>query len=289
MPASRDDAERPSWARTLRSLRLAAGLTQPQAAEAATPMLPVGVPAITQQVISRTEQGGQLPDASVVAALCAAYRATAEASRTVERAINEARERRNDRRLVVQRGNTLHAQQRWRRIEGAAQQIDAVQTGMVLGLLQTPAYAALAMQVPEDHPAIADRRKRFDSMLADSGRQYRLVQTEGSLRVQLGSPELMAEQIQALRTVAEVPHVDLRVLPMRRAVNEPLTAGGFHIYDDVVVLGLEVGAADIDDPDDVQYFRRLFDQYHGPALVGAEAAECLTQLAAQYQELAEAQ
>ncbi|MDN5920032.1 MAG: helix-turn-helix transcriptional regulator [Pseudonocardia sp.] len=285
MPASRADAERPSWAETLRSLRIDAGLTQPQAAAAANRVLAPDS-AITQQVVSRTEQGGQLPDTDVISALCKAYGATPQASEAIQRALETARKRRTDRRLVVQRGNTVHAQQRWRRIEGAAQRVDAIQTGMVLGLLQTPAYAALAMQVPEDHPAIADRRKRFESMLSDTDRQYRLVQTEGSLRVQLGSPELMADQLDALRAAAEVPYVDLRVLPMSSAVTEPLTSGGFHIYDDVVVLGLDVGAADIDDPDDVAYFRQLFEQYHRPALAGSAASELLSKLAEQYRGIA---
>lgn len=284
MPASRNDAERPSWARALRSLRIDAGMTQPQAAAAATQLNSSGEP-ITQQVISRIERGGQLPDQAIVRTLCAVYEAPPETLGSIEQAATEAKQRRTDRRLVIQRGNTLHAQQRWRRIEGTAQAVDAVQTGMVLGLLQTPAYAALAMQVPESHPAVADRRERLRSMLADTDRHYRLVQTEGSLRVQLGSSALMVEQLEALRSITEVPHVDLRILPMSRPVSEPLTAGGFHIYDDVVVLGLEVGAADIDAPEDVDYFRRLFRQYHEPALRGREAANLLDGMASQYRSM----
>ncbi len=284
MPASRDDVTRPSWASALRTLRLDAGLTQPQAASAANLFLPSDK-TITQQVVSRAEQGGQFPEDAVVTALCRAYGAPAQATAEIEAAVRGARERRTDRRLVVQRGNTLHAQQRWRRIEGEAQSVDAVQTGMVLGLLQTPAYAALAMQVDQDHPAVADRRKRFEAMLHDPNRRYRLVQTEGSLRVQLGSPELMAEQLDALQAVCEVPHVDLRILPMQQAVAEPLTGGGFHIYDDVVVLGLEVASADMNDPADVDYFRRLFEQYHQASVGGRAATDLIGELAESYRAL----
>lgn len=284
MPASRDDVTRPSWASALRTLRLGVRLTQPEAARAANPFLSPSDKPITQQDVSRIEQGGQFPDDAVVTALCRAYGAPAQAAE-IEVAVRAARERRSDRRLVVQRGNTLHAQQRWRRIEGEAQSVDAVQTGMVLGLLQTPAYAALAMQVDQDHPAVADRRKRFEAMLHDPNRRYRLVQTEGSLRVQLGSPELMAEQLDALQAVCEVPHVDLRILPMQQAVAEPLTGGGFHIYDDVVVLGLEVASADINDPADVDYFRRLFEQYHQASVGGRAATDLIGELAEGYRAL----
>lgn len=284
MPASRDDVTRPSWAHALRALRLAAGLTQPEAASAANRFLPAEK-AIKQQDVSRAEQGGQFLEDAVVTALCRVYGAQGETAAEIEGAVRAARERRTDRRLVVQRGNTLHAQQRWRRIEGEAQSVDAVQTGMVLGLLQTPAYAALAMQVDQDHPAVADRRRRFEAMLNDTGRRYRLVQTEGSLRVQLGSPELMAEQLDALQAVCEVPHVDLRILPMERPVAEPLTGGGFHIYDDVVVLGLEVAAADIRDAGDVDYFRRLFEQYHRASVGGRAAADRISELADSYRAL----
>ena len=215
MPASRDDVTRPSWASALRTLRLGVRLTQPEAASAANPFLPPSDKPITQQDVSRIEQGGQFPDDAVVTALCRAYGAPAQAAE-IEAAVREARERRSDRRLVVQRGNTL---------------------------------------------------------------------TEGSLRVQLGSPELMAEQLDALRTVCGVPHVDLRILPMQQAVAEPLTGGGFHIYDDVVVLGLEVASADMNDPADVDYFRRLFEQYHQASVGGRAATDLIGELAEGYRAL----
>lgn len=284
MPAPRDADNRPDWARTLRTLRVAAKLSQPAVVRELNPLLPDNEH-VNQGTISRAERGATHPPETVLRALGSVYGAEATVVEQLVTDVADAVAGVRDTRLVVQRGNTLAMQQRWRRIEGEARQIRAVQTGMVLGLLQTQAYAALAMQAPEDHPAIADRMRRRDAMLRDTDRSYQLVQTEGSLRVQVGSPALMAAQLDALLDVRNHPNVDLRILDMRTAVSEPLTAGGFHLYDDTAVIGIELGAATFDNSDDVAYFREVFDQYHGAATCGDQAREILRDLANEYREL----
>lgn len=286
MTSPRDAAERPAWARTLRSLRVAAELSQPAVVRELNPRLPDDE-RVNQGTISRAERGAAHPSEMVLRALGSLYGADADVVEQLVTDIGDAVAGVRDTRLVVQRGNTLAMQQRWRRIEGEARDVRAVQTGMVLGLLQTPAYAALAMQAPEDHPAIADRMRRRDAMLRRPDRSYQLVQTEGSLRVQIGSPALMAEQIGSLLEVMDLPNVDLRMLDMRTAVPEPLTAGGFHLYDDVAVVGIELGAATFDDPDDVEYFRRVFREYHQAATSGDQARELLLDLASGYRGLSQ--
>lgn len=284
MPAPRDAEDRPDWARTLRALRVAAKLSQPAVVRELNSQLPDDEH-VNQGTISRAERGAAHPSETVLRALGSLYGADAKLVEQLVTDVADAIAGVRDTRLVVQRGNTLAMQQRWRRIEGEAREVQALQTGMVIGLLQTPAYAALAMQAPEDHPAIADRMRRRDAMLRSTDRTYQLIQTEGALRVQIGSSELMAAQLDALLDVMDLPNVDLRILDMRTPVPEPLTAGGFHLYDDVAVVGIELGAATFDDPGDVTYFRRVFDQYHQAAAAGDQARTILHDLATSYRQL----
>lgn len=286
MPSPHDAEDRPDWAWTLRSLRVAAELSQPAVVRELNPRLPDDE-RVNQGTISRAERGAAHPSETVLRTLGSLYGADIEVVEQLVADVADAVAGVRDTRLVVQRGNTLAMQQRWRRIEGEAREVRALQTGMVIGLLQTPVYAALAMQAPEDHPAIADRMRRRDAMLRHPDRSYQLVQTEGSLRVQIGSPELMAAQLDALLEILDLPNVDLRILDMRTPVPEPLTAGGFHLYDDVAVVGIELGAATFDDPEDVAYFRRVFGQYHQAATSGDQAREILRDIASGYRDLSQ--
>lgn len=283
-PPPRDDHSRPGWARTLRALRVDATLSQPDVVRELNQRL-LDDERINQGTISRAERGAAHPSETVLRALGSLYGADSALVEQLVTDVADAAAGVRDTRLVVQRGNTLAMQQRWRRIEGDAQEVRAVQTGMVVGLLQTPAYAAHAMQAPLDHPAIADRMRRRDAILRDPGRAYRLVQTEGSLRVQIGSPELMVEQLDAMLNLIDRPNVDLRVLDAAAAVDEPLTAGGFHLYDSIAVVGIELGAATFDQLDDVKYFRRVFDMYYQAAATKDGSREILQNLADYYRGL----
>jgi hypothetical protein len=108
-------------------------------------------------------------------------------------------------------------------------------------------------------------------LLDEQDRQHILIQTEGALRLRVGSASVMHEQAQSLLNASLRPNVQLGVIPESHAVD--VVAGtAFHIYDDAaVVVGLEVAAATLTDAADVRHFRQLFDRLSAVAVWGDEA------------------
>lgn len=246
----------------LRAGREAAGLKQVDA---------VARIHISQQKLSRFENGGAIPTSEEVAALARLYGLDeVEVNRLVELA-HEERAGISDERLVVQRGSTLAMQRRWRRIEGKARTVRAFHPVVVLGVLQTPAYAAVATRQPVESATVRDRMLRHKRLLAETHRQHLLIQTEGALRQVVGSREVMAEQIEQILAVTAAPNVEISVIPADHPLHL-LVGTGFHIYDDTaVVVGLEVATATLTDARDVGHFRGLWDRLWAASVHGDDA------------------
>lgn len=258
--------------RSLLALRGAVGLRQVDVADRT---------GLSQARLSRIEKGKSLPTEDEVRTLARLYEAD---DARVEQLVALGRDLRagiRDTRLVVQRGNTLALQQRWDRIEGGATTVRSYQPVVVLGVLQTPAYAAVASRQPIDSDVVASRIRRHERLLAEPGRQHLLIQTEGALRQVVGSAEVMAEQLDAILTAMAAPNVELGVIPADRPL-ELLVGSGFHVYDDTAaVVGLEVAAATLTDPADVTHFRELWERLWKAAAVGDDAIELVQRVAAQ--------
>lgn len=259
--------------RSLVSLRKAAGLRQVEV---------VARTALSQAQLSRIERGKALPTETEVGQLATLYAAhPTQASELVQMA-KGARADIRDSRLVVQRGHTLAVQQRWRRIEGDARMVRSYQPALVLGVLQTPAYAAVVLEQPEDSAVVRDRVHRHERLLTEPDREHILIQTEGSLRLQVGSAAVMADQVERVVQASSQPNVQLGIIPANRAVD--VVAGtGFHIYDETaVVVGLEVAAASLTDAADIRRFRGLFDRLAAIAVWDEQARDLLVGIAEDY-------
>ena len=84
-----------------------------------------------------------------------------------------------------------------------------------------------------------------------SARDFIVVQTEGSLRWHITSPEVMAAQMEALVVSSERPNLRLGVIPWTVPVRGA-ALHGFQIFDSrAVILGTEAATAIITDPKDV--------------------------------------
>jgi transcriptional regulator with XRE-family HTH domain len=248
--------------RSLLALRRAAGLRQ---------MDVVAATSLSQAQLSRIERAQSLPTEGETDQLTRLYQADPQRRAELVQMARDARAGIRDSRLVVQRGHTLAMQQRWRRIEGDARVVRSYQPALVLGVLQTADYASVVLEQPADSTVVRDRIARHRRLLDEPDRQHILIQTEGALRLRVGSASVMRDQIRSLRGASERPNVRLGVIPESRAVD--VVAGtAFHIYDDTaVVVGLEVAAATLTDSSDVQHFRRLFDRLSTLAVWGDEA------------------
>jgi transcriptional regulator with XRE-family HTH domain len=258
--------------RSLLALRGATSLRQVDVTERA---------GVSQARLSRIEQGKSLPTEDEVRTLARLYGADEARTDELVKLGNDLRAGIRDSRLVVQRGNTLALQQRWDRIEGQASVVRSYHPVVVLGVLQTPAYAAAASRQPIDSEVVASRVRRHERLLAEPGRRHLLIQTEGALRQIVGSPQVMAEQLDAILDAAAAPNVELGMIPASRPL-ELLVGSGFHVYDDTAaVVGLEVAAATLTDPPDVAHFRELWEKLLDAALTGPDAVALIGRVAAE--------
>ncbi|MGH3998524.1 MAG: DUF5753 domain-containing protein, partial [Pseudonocardiaceae bacterium] len=156
---------------------------------------------------------------------------------------------------------------------------------MVLGSVQTPAYAATVFGTSEDDPLVRDRIARQREMLADQRRRWFLVQTEGSLRWQARSPGIMAEQLEYLIELSRAPNVDLGVIEWRTPV-EIFQNTAFHLYDEAaVVIGTRDGTAIITDHTRLADYRGLFDELADLASFGDAGRHTLQRIADDYRSL----
>jgi hypothetical protein len=193
--------------------------------------------------------------------LCRIYGATeAERAALVQQA-EDAEAGYVDARVVLQAGNTINLQQRFARLERDATEIRSYNPVMVIGSLQTPAYAATVFGTSEDDPIIVrDRTGRQDKTIADLRRRWVFVQTEGSLRWQARSAAVMAAQLEHLIKLSHAPNVDLGVIGWQTPV-EVFQNTAFHLYDDTaVVVGTRDGTAIITDHVRVADYRSVFDE-----------------------------
>lgn len=235
-----------------------------------TQMTVVASTGVSQARLSRIENGRALPTEDEVIQLARLYRLDPKDTDRLLGLARSAAQGIQDSRLVVQRGNTLAMQQRWRALEGDAKVVRSFQPALVVGGLQTAAYAAVAMREPADSPAVVDRMQRQER-LQQSRRRLVAVHTEGALRRTIGSSAVMTEQIEHLSRLSESPALELGVIP------DPVPADfivgtAFHIYDDTaVVVGLEVAAAVLTDRADIAHFRDLFDRLSRLAAFGDAA------------------
>ncbi len=267
----------------LRELRKAAGLNQVEVVGRIRQALPNA--RFSQPALSRAEKGtGRLaPD--VVRVLCRIYGVTGSEKAALIQQAQDAEAGYVDARVVLQAGNTVNLQQRFARLERDAAQIRAFNPVMLLGVLQTPAYAATVLATSADDPLVAGRMARQQAMIADRRRHWTLIQTEGALRWQARSAAVMIEQVEHLIQLSTTPHVQFGVVDWRCPVEVfPHTA--FHLYDDAAaVVATRDGTAIINDSARLADYYGLFDELAALASFGDAAQDILRRIADDYRTL----
>lgn len=221
----------------------------------------------------------------IVRVLCQIYRVTGAERAALILAAEDAEAGYVDARVVLQAGNTMNLQQRFARLEHTAAEIRSFNATMVLGVLQTLAYAATVFRTNEDDPVVASRVARQREMIVDRRRHWTLIQTEGALRWQARSAAVMVEQVEHLIQLSKAPHVELGVIDWRNPVEVfPHTA--FHLYDEAaVVVATRDGTAIIDDRARIADYGSLFDELAGLAAFGDPARDVLGRISEDYRGL----
>ncbi|WP_033321440.1 helix-turn-helix domain-containing protein [Streptomyces yerevanensis] len=172
---------------------------------------------------------------------------------------------------------------------------------LVPGLLQTPRYALAlheAQDVRTEAEVIAskvDARIKRQSILDRSPSLHLwAVLDDAVLRRLVGGADVMVEQIDHLRAMAQRPNVDIQVLPFTTGAHAAGSGGHFLILGrdsesdpmssmNVVYLELHKRGLYLDAPSEVQNYKLMFDYLRSQA---ADTSASLDLLAAARQEFA---
>ena len=263
--------EREKLSALLRDLRTRTGLAGSAAANAA---------GFSQSKLSKIENGFLLPSPDDVRALCEVYQAPRPRLREALRLVERLHEEVESARIILQRG-AYRKQQQIGQIEAETRLFREFQPGYVIGLLQTPEYAA---KVFAKELTTADARRAVEArierqrVLTEGDKRFRFVLTEGALRWRVGSRELMAEQLDHIASVSQLPNVRLGVIPWSAEV-DVFPGHAFHVYDErLVIVGTLTATATIRDPRDVAAYIRLFGALERLAVYDAEARQELARI-----------
>lgn len=202
-----DSPARPELAATLRRLRQEAGLSGIEAARRA---------GLSQPTVSWLETGRRAPTVKEVTALCKAYRAPAELRAALQATARDLQEGTTSARIVLQRPREM--QERIARIEQSSALIRSFQPAMVIGLAQTLDYARAMMSGRINGEALEQltESRRQRQAILDTDRHFTLLHAEGALRWHIGSPTIMAAQLDHLATLTRRSNLRLGVIPWDR-------------------------------------------------------------------------
>jgi hypothetical protein len=164
-------------------------------------------------------------------------------------------------------------------LEADATSIAAYDAEFVPGLMQTDGYARaitrakLADVADEDLTRIVSvRMKRQDLLISDDGPHVWFVINEAVVRRVVGGPEVMRDQLDRLMAVANLPRVQLQVLPFEAGAH-PSMDGSFSILafpesrdPQVVYMEYLTGALYLEKPSDTDRYRLVLDHLRATAL-----------------------
>ncbi|WUQ32447.1 helix-turn-helix domain-containing protein [Streptomyces sp. NBC_00239] len=222
-------------------LRDAAGLTQPQAAQALS---------ATAAKIAKMEHGWvpfRDPD---IKALCVLYGVDDE--ERVTRLLDLARLDRERRKAKGwwQEVPYMRDFTEYVAMEDVATHIRTWQLSLVPGLLQTAEYVRAlgvnsdAWRNPDEIEAlVATRIKRQARLRGDDPLHLHAVIWEAALRQQIGGADVMRAQMRHLVEMAQLPHVHVQVLPFRVGAHHG-AAGAFNLLSFAEPDAIDVGYAE---------------------------------------------
>jgi hypothetical protein len=164
----------------------------------------------------------------------------------------------------------------WPEYENKAGRMSEWSPGIVTGMLQTEGYARALLETLPGATAeavssrLANRMARQRRVLfRDDPPSAWYVIDHAALYRLVGSPEIMAAQMQHLADVASLPRVTMQVLP---AIAHPATQSGFLIADGAAYTEHVVGGLVFTEPETVTALERLFDTLRAECYRASESA-----------------
>lgn len=161
---------------------------------------------------------------------------------------------------------------------------------LVPGLLQTSRYARAIMtegDVPPDQieTRVAVRVGRREALTRRNPAHLLALLGEQVLRQLIGGPDVMAEQLEYLLKVAELPTVDLRIVPTATGwhpgLEGPFVLDEFEDGTAIVHLETRTSGLFLDEEEHVTPYRDAAEKVLRKAMSAAESAELIAREAAQ--------
>ncbi|MGH3778720.1 MAG: helix-turn-helix domain-containing protein [Pseudonocardiaceae bacterium] len=154
---------------------------------------------------------------------------------------------------------------------------------VIPGLFQTAEYCAAMLSfwarflgAPNDiEDAVAARMER-QRVIYRGGRRFVCVLEEQALRTWFGTAETQAGQLDRLLALMSLPNVSLGIVPL---MTERVAVGstGFWIFDDTLVaLETPTASIQVNRPQELELYARMFEALKTPAVYGRTARELIT-------------
>ncbi|MFJ6018631.1 helix-turn-helix domain-containing protein [Nocardiopsis alba] len=174
--------------------------------------------------------------------------------------------------------------------EAEASTIRTFESSVIPGLLQTPDYARAVFQggrytgAEEIERRTQARMARREILTRFSPTRLRIVLDEAALHRTIGSSEIMAEQMRYLLYMAELPNVDLQVLPFSVGAHNALIAP-FSILEfpepldlPLVFIETATGGLFLEEAEEVEQHSVTFSDSQGSAMSTARSARFITDI-----------
>ncbi|MEW2071096.1 helix-turn-helix transcriptional regulator [Streptomyces sp. NPDC007346] len=171
-------------------------------------------------------------------------------------------------------------------LESQADTVRSLETSVVPGLLQTAGYARAVTRasldgLPADHldSLVEVRLTRQRVLRAKPPLRFTAVLDEAVLHRRVGGPEVMRDQLDHLTQVAQLPHVELQLLPFSVGGHVGLTCP-FVIFSfpnisdlDVVVLDHLTSSLYLERKEDLEAYSSAFRTLQAHALTPDQSLE----------------
>jgi transcriptional regulator with XRE-family HTH domain len=169
-------------------------------------------------------------------------------------------------------------------LESAATEIRFAQGAIIPGLLQTEEYTRALLPLlrppggmpPDVVDEVSRLRERRKERLLRGDVQFHTVVDEMAIRREVGSSQVMLRQLDHLLELADMPSIEIQVIPFTSSPH-PLLEGSFQhmllgssLSDVVFVEGL-LGTFIIDDADHVKSYREIWDYMSGTVAHDADS------------------
>lgn len=163
-------------------------------------------------------------------------------------------------------------------LEWDASDLYLVETALIPGLLQTPAYTEAVVRTQNPGKSDADvaaqvkvRGKRRQTFVRSTPLRLWAVITEAALKADLGT-DVMRDQLESLLALARETNIQIQVLPSSAAINVglygPFGILGFPepVETDIVYRDDLMSIVYYEDPSQVEFYTALFRRLNSEAL-----------------------